>query len=147
MHTLSSIAVSLCFFFVSSSGFGRKNLLERWPSSFAGSWDWGEPRVCSGNCGLLSATCSLGLTPQSICGGCGRPWGSFRKHQGELCSWVAQAGTGAHKAPSATVTPLPRGVFPEARSPTMSHCGAPTREHDIPAPVAFSRLLLSAQMR
>lgn len=41
-----------------------------------------------------------------------------------------QAGPRAHKASLAAGTPLPR----------VSHSGAPTGEHDAPAPVAFSEL-------
>ena len=110
LHILSSIVVSLCFFFC-TSGFGRKNILERWPSSFAGSRDQREPRVCGGDQGFASATYSLGLASQSISGGCGRPWEPFQKHQGCPYSRVAWAGPGAGRAPPGTVNPLPRGMF------------------------------------
>lgn len=127
LHILSSIVVSLCFFFFSTSGFGRKNILERWPSSFAGSRDQREPRVCGGDRGFASATYSLGLASQSISGGCGRPWGPFQKHQGcPLFQGSFCRAWGWPSSSSHSESLSKRSVFPEAQSPTMSHSRAPT---------------------
>lgn len=56
---------------------------------------------------------------------------------------VARVGPWAPKAPLATVTPSPRGMFPEAQSPAVSHTRSLTGKRDVPAPVAFSSFLLT----
>lgn len=65
LHTLFSISVSLCIFCISTSSSVGKNIPERGPKSFAGCRNGGEPRVDSGDGGLVSAARRESSSPSS----------------------------------------------------------------------------------
>lgn len=68
----------------------------------------------------------------SISGGCGRPWGPSRDHQGCPLFRVAAEHRAGPSSSSHSESLSKRSVF-RAQSPTMSHSRAPARERDHPA--------------